>query len=138
MEPLTIAFICTHNSCRSQMAEGYMKTFGDSFTRIYSAGTEKYHQVKPKAIEAMKLDNIDISMHYPKLLDEIPAKLDILITMGCGVVCPHIPCNHIEDWNLEDPSGGSLEEFIITRDLIKKRVFQLIKDIKNENIKLKE
>lgn len=126
MSKKKIAFICVHNSCRSQMAEGYMKKFEKENYSVYSAGTEKYHEIKPKAVEVMKLDNIDISNQYPKLLKEIPSKLDILITMGCGVTCPNIPCEFKEDWELEDPSGGTIDDFIKTRELIKEKILKLI------------
>ncbi|MBN2853758.1 MAG: arsenate reductase ArsC [Clostridia bacterium] len=129
-----VAFICIHNSCRSQMAEGYMKKFGSDVAEAYSAGTETYHEVKQKAVEAMKLDGIDISMQYPKLLADIPGKLDILITMGCGVTCPQVPCDYRADWGLEDPSGGPIEDFIKTRELIRERILGLIEDIKNDNL----
>jgi len=130
----SIAFICTHNSCRSQMAEGYMKKLGNSIFFTYSAGTEKYPEVKPKAIKVMQLDNIDISNQYPKLLKDVPSKLDVLITMGCGVKCPNIPCGFREDWELEDPSGGSIEQFIQTRDLIKQRVINILNRVKEDKL----
>lgn len=129
-----VAFICIHNSCRSQMAEGYMKKFGSEVADVYSAGTETYHEVKPKAVEAMKLDGVDISNQYPKLLEDIPEKLDILITMGCGVTCPQVPCTYRADWGLEDPSGGPIEDFILTRELIKEKILRLIEDIKSDNL----
>ncbi|MCK5811297.1 MAG: arsenate reductase ArsC [Clostridiales bacterium] len=129
-----VAFVCTHNSCRSQMAEGYLKAFGSDIADVYSAGTVKYPQVKPKAIEAMKCDGIDIAFQYPKLLKEIPLVINILVTMGCGVVCPQIPCEYRIDWGIDDPSGGSIEDFIKTRDLIKKKVVDLIEKIKNDDL----
>ncbi len=128
-----VAFVCIHNSCRSQMAEGWARELGSDVMEMYSAGTENYPEVKPKAVEAMKEAGIDISMQYPKLLSDIPGELDYLITMGCGVECPYVPCNKREDWGLDDPSGGSLEDFIITRDLIKDRVIKLIDEIKDNN-----
>ncbi len=127
-----VAFVCVHNSCRSQMAEGYLRKLGQDVFEVYSAGTEDYPEVKPKAVEAMRLDNVDISQHYPKKLDVLPSDLDYLITMGCGVECPFVPTKHREDWNLTDPSGGPLEDFIETRDLIKMRVVELIERVKEE------
>lgn len=129
---LKVAFVCIHNSCRSQMAEGYMKELGKGIFDAYSAGTEDYPKVKPKAVEAMRLDGIDITDQYPKKLDALPNDLDYLITMGCGVSCPYVPTNHREDWNLDDPSGGPLEDFIETRDLIKSRILELIDRVKKE------
>lgn len=131
---LKIAFICVHNSCRSQMAEAWAKKLASDILEVYSAGTEQYKEVKPKAVEAMELIKIDMDDHYPKLLKDIPEELDILITMGCNVVCPFIPNRHMEDWGLEDPSGGSLEDFIKCRDLIKYKVEELIIKIKSNTL----
>ncbi len=125
-----IAFVCTHNSCRSQMAEGWAKYFGNDVFDVYSAGTEEYPAPKPLAVEVMEDMGIDMSKHYSKLLDDIPLNLDILITMGCGVECPHVPTKHREDWGLDDPSGGPKADFEITRDLIKYKVLNLIKLVK--------
>ncbi len=124
-----VGFICTHNSCRSQIAEGFAKVYGKADFDAYSAGTEKYHEIKPYAIEVMEEVGIDIKEQYPKLLDELPLKLDILITMGCGVVCPFIPNEHKEDWGLDDPSGSEIKEFRKTRDAIKEKVIDLISRI---------
>ena len=117
---IKIAFVCIHNSCRSQMAEGWAKKLGKSLLEVYSAGTEVYHQVKPLAIQAMEEVGVDMSSHKPKLLSDIPQELDILITMGCNVVCPFVPNRHMEDWGLEDPSGKDIEAFRVTRDLIQR------------------
>ncbi len=124
-----IAFVCTHNSCRSQMAEGFGRTLGEGIFESYSAGTEDYPEVKPLAVEVMEETGIDMSDQHPKLLSDIPKELDILITMGCGVECPNVPCNHREDWGLEDPSGGPIEDFRVTRDIVKGKVVELIKRI---------
>ena len=124
-----VAFVCIHNSCRSQMAEGWAKELGKEILEAYSAGTENYPEVKPDAVKVMEEAGIDMSGHYPKLLTDIPEELDILITMGCGVACPFVPCGHQEDWGLEDPSGGPIEGFQKTRDMIKVKVQELIKRI---------
>ncbi|EEG78612.1 arsenate reductase ArsC [Dethiobacter alkaliphilus] len=124
-----VAFVCVHNSCRSQMAEGWAKKLGSHVFDVYSAGTENYPEVKPGAVQVMEEAGIDMSGHYPKLLTDIPAGLDILITMGCNVECPFVPCKHREDWGLDDPSGGPIEGFRSTRDLIKAKVENLIKRV---------
>jgi len=124
-----VAFVCVHNSCRSQMAEGWAKELGKDFIEAYSAGTENYPEVKPNAVKVMEEAGIEMSEHYPKLLTDIPEELDILITMGCGVACPFVPCGHQEDWGLEDPSGGPIEGFQKTRDMIKEKVQELIERI---------
>lgn len=127
----TVAFICVHNSCRSQMAEGWAKSLGKDVLEAYSAGTEDYPEVKPLAVQVMEEAGINMSEHKPKLLADIPKKVDIVITMGCNVDCPFLPCNHREDWGLEDPSGGPVSGFNETRDIIKGKVEDLINRIKN-------
>ncbi len=130
----SIAFVCVHNSCRSQMAEGFSKELGKGIIEVHSAGTEKYHEVKPLAVQVMKEIGIDISKQYPKLLVDIP-KIDILITMGCGVQCPFIECDYNEDWGLKDPSGGTIEDFRKSRDVIKSKVTELIEKIRKDSFK---
>lgn len=124
-----VAFICVHNSCRSQIAEGWAKHLGSAVLEAYSAGTEKYPEVKPLAVQVMEEAGVDMTGFKPKLLTDIPDELDILITMGCNVICPFIPNSHQEDWGLEDPSGGSIERFRVTRDLIREKVEDLIERI---------
>lgn len=136
MKKYKVGFVCVHNSCRSQMSEGWAKKLGSDILESYSAGTEKYPDVKPLAIDVMKEDGVDMSNHKPKLLNEIPDKLDFLITMGCNVICPYLPNKHSEDWGIEDPSGKSIEEFRKTRDQIKRKVEDLIKRIKEGEIEL--
>lgn len=123
------AFVCTGNSCRSQMAEGFAKHFGSDVLEVYSAGTHPAEEVNPNAIEVMKEVGIDISSHRPKLLDDIPYELDVLITMGCGVVCPFVPNKHEEDWGIPDPAGKPIEEFRRVRDIIKEKVLALIEKV---------
>lgn len=103
-----IAFICVHNSCRSQIAEALGKKLaGDKF-EFYSAGTEIKPQINQDAVRLMK-EIYDIDMEKTqssKLLQDIPP-VDIVITMGCNVGCPYLPCQYREDWGLEDPTGQS-------------------------------
>ncbi len=122
---LKVAFICVHNSCRSQMAEGWAKALCHQTFKAYSAGTEMYPEVKPLAVAVMEEVDVNMSEQYPKLLEDIPEDIDIVITMGCNVACPSIPCRHREDWGLDDPSGGPVENFRVTRDFIKEKVLQL-------------
>ncbi|MDY6065205.1 MAG: arsenate reductase ArsC [Finegoldia sp.] len=129
----SVAFICVHNSCRSQMAEGFAKALGKDVLEVYSAGTKENDKLKELAIEVMSEEGIDISDQSPKLISDIPDQVDYLITMGCNVVCPFIPNSHFEDWGLEDPSGGSIEDFRACRDLIKEKVIDLIARVKEEN-----
>ncbi|WP_270315944.1 arsenate reductase ArsC [Lactococcus petauri] len=105
---LKIAFICVHNSCCSQIAEALGKKLaGDKF-EFYSAGTEIKPQINQDAVRLMK-EIYDIDMEKTqssKLLQDIPP-VDIVITMGCNVDCPYLPCQYREDWGLEDPTGQS-------------------------------
>lgn len=134
MAKLKIAFVCVHNSCRSQMAEGWAKKIGSEIFEAYSAGTENYPEVKPLAVAVMEEAGVDMSTHKPKLLSDIPEELDLLITMGCNVVCPFVPSRHSEDWGLTDPSGGPIEDFRVTRDLIKEKMIDLINRIEKGEI----
>ncbi len=129
-----VAFVCVHNSARSQMAEGLAKKLGDHVFDSYSAGTEEYSEVKPLAVEAMEEIGISMADHYPKLLTDIPKDIDIVITMGCEANCPFVPSRLEEDWGLDDPSGGSIEDFRKTRNLIEEKIKELIKRIENKEI----
>ena len=121
-----IAFICVHNSCRSQIAEALGKYFAGERFEFYSAGTETKPQINQDAVRMMKqLYGIDMeATQYSKLLSDIP-EVDVVITMGCNVQCPFLPCSHREDWGLEDPSGKSDEAFLETIRLIEKKVLDL-------------
>lgn len=118
-----VAFVCVHNSCRSQMAEALAtKDYSDSF-EAYSAGTETKSQINQDAVRIMK-ERFDIDMEanqYPKLIEELPP-IDIVITMGCNVDCPYLPCRHREDWGLDDPSGKGQEAFLTTINHIQEKL----------------
>ncbi len=120
-----IAFICTHNSCRSQMAEAICKLKASDVFEAYSAGTEPRKEINSDAIRIMqKIYNINmLESHRPKLLSEIP-HVDIVVTMGCGVQCPYLPCKHREDWGLEDPSGQP-DMIELTAKVIEDKVLDL-------------
>lgn len=132
-----VAFICVHNSCRSQMAEALGKLFASDIFESYSAGTELRPQINQDAVRIIKdLYNVDMNgTQKSKLLDDIPA-VDIVIKMGCNVVCPYLPGKHVEDWGLDDPSGKSDEEFIKTAKTIEEKVKDLAIRIKNNEINL--
>ena len=122
----SVGFICAGNSCRSQMAEGFAAHYGKGILEVHSAGTHPAPIVSPDAVGVMREKGIDISVQYPKSLDEIPDKLDVLITMGCGVECPYIPAGYREDWGIKDPVGLTLNGFREIRDVIEKKVFDII------------
>lgn len=132
-----VAFICVHNSCRSQMAEALGKLFAKEVYESYSAGTETKPQINQDAVRIIKdLYNVDMNQSQSsKLLSDIP-KADIVIKMGCNVVCPIVPGNHIEDWGLEDPTGKNDEKFIKTAKTIEEKVKDLANRIKSGEIQL--
>lgn len=129
-----VVFVCVHNSCRSQMAEGWTKKLGSDVLEAYSAGTKNYPEVKPLAVQVMEEEGVDMGGYRPKLLSDIPEEVDILITMGCNVICPYVPCRYREDWGLKDPSGGQIEDYRKTRNIIKEKVMDLIQRVKNNQI----
>ena len=121
-----VAFVCVHNSCRSQIAEALGKHLAADVFESYSAGTERAPQINQDAVRLMK-ERYGIDMELTqrsKLLEDIPP-VDIVITMGCNVQCPWLPCSHREDWGLDDPSGKSDEEFIKTIQTIEEKIKQL-------------
>lgn len=108
-----VAFICVHNSCRSQIAEALGKHFAADVFESYSAGTETKPRINQDAVRIMKqLYGVDMEQtQSSKLLKDIPP-VDIVITMGCNVQCPFLPCQHREDWGLDDPTGKPDDEFL--------------------------
>ena len=121
-----IAFICVHNSCRSQIAEALCKHLAGDMFECYSAGTEVKDKINPDAVRLMKvLYGIDMeTSQHPKLLSEIPP-VDLLITMGCNVDCLAIPCSHREDWGLDDPTGKPDNVFLDVIKQIEMKVLEL-------------
>lgn len=132
-----VAFICVHNSCRSQMAEALGKLYGIDVFESYSAGTETKPQINQDAVRIIK-DLYDIDMNETqksKLLSDIPS-VDIVITMGCNVECPFLPCKYREDWGLDDPTGKNDEEFIKTAKIIEDKIKSLARRINDNEINL--
>lgn len=130
-----VAFICVHNSCRSQMAEALGKLYGSEFFESYSAGTETKPMINQDAVRIIKdLYGVDMNeSQTSKLLTDIPP-VDIVIKMGCNVVCPFLPAEHIEDWGLEDPTGKSDEEFIKIAKTIESKIKDLAQRINNNTL----
>lgn len=126
-----VAFICVHNSCRSQISEAIGKLFESDIFESYSAGTETKPQINEDAVRIIKkLYGIDMNQNQKsKLLIDIP-RVDIVIKMVCNVVCPFLPEKHTEDWGLEDPTGKSDEEFIKIAKIIETKIKELSKKIK--------
>ena len=102
-----VAFICVHNSCRSQIAEALGRHLAGDVFESYSAGTETKPQINPDALRLMKqVHHIDMEAEgqHSKLLSDIP-EVDVVVTMGCNVQCPFLPCQWREDWGLDDGIG---------------------------------
>lgn len=123
---LKVAFICTHNSCRSQIAEALGRKFYSGIFTSFSAGTEIKASINVDALRLVKsLYGVDMATSQrPKLLKELP-QVDIVVTMGCGVVCPILACRHREDWLLEDPTGKDDAEFLKVVRSIEERLEDL-------------
>ena len=121
-----VAFICVHNSCRSQIAEALGKYLASDVFESYSAGTEVKPQINQDAVRLMKqIYGIDMERtQRSKLLEEIPP-VNIVVTMGCNVQCPFLPCMHREDWGLDDPTGKSDVDFERTIKAIRSKIENL-------------
>ena len=126
MKRKKVAFICVHNSCRSQIAEALGKHLAGDKYDFYSAGTETKPQINQDAVRLMKqLYCIDMELtQYSKTIDKIPTP-DIAISMGCDVGCPFIGRDFDDNWGLPDPTGKTDGEFIEVMEEIKKRIIQL-------------
>lgn len=129
-----VAFVCVHNSCRSQISEALGKQLASDVFESFSAGTETKPQINQDAVRIMK-EVYDIDMEkeqHSKLISDLPP-VDVVITMGCNVDCPNLPCKFREDWGLEDPSGKDDSEFHKTIALIEDKIKELKERIaKNE------
>lgn len=138
MKKYKIAFVCVHNSCRSQMAEAITKELASDMFEAYSGGTETKPQINQDAVRIIKkLYDIDMNKtQKSKLIDDLPQELDVLVTMGCNVECPFIPTKHREDWGLDDPSGLSDDAFYDTAQLIKEKLLELKSKIDKKIINL--
>ncbi|MEW5977661.1 MAG: arsenate reductase ArsC [Acidobacteriota bacterium] len=126
-EPRRLLFVCVENSNRSQMAEAFARIHGGPEVEAYSAGSRPSGQVNPKAVEAMRELDYDLSCHRSKSLKEIPnVEYDFAITMGCGDECPYVRAKTRLEWNIPDPKGMLPGQFNRIRDLIESRVVELL------------
>ncbi|MEA5058505.1 MAG: arsenate reductase ArsC [Candidatus Pelethousia sp.] len=121
-----VAFICVHNACRSQIAEALGRRYAADIFESYSAGTEIKDRINPDAVRLMKqFYGIDMEeTQRPKLLASIPP-VEVVITMGCNVACPYVPCKRREDWGLPDPTGHSDQEFLAVIRTIEAKIKEL-------------
>lgn len=128
-----VAFICVHNSCRSQIAEALGEYYASDVFESYSAGTELKNSINPDVVRLMK-EIYDIDMkktQHPKLINDIP-DVDIAISMGCNVGCPYIGKEFDDNWMLDDPSGKNDEEFIKVIKQIEIKIKELKERLNNE------
>ncbi|PPL19543.1 arsenate reductase ArsC [Microterricola pindariensis] len=126
----SVLFVCVHNAGRSQMAAGLVRELSGGRVEVLSAGSLPAEQINPVAVQAMAELGIDIAGEQPKLLTvDAVAESDVVITMGCGDVCPIFPGKRYEDWQLDDPAGQGIESVRPIRDDIKARVEALLGEL---------
>jgi arsenate reductase len=123
-------FVCVHNAGRSQMAAGWLRHLAGDRVEVRSAGSAPAGSVNPVAVAAMAEVGIDITGNAPRILDYATAESsDVLVTMGCGDVCPVFPGKRYEDWQLDDPAGQGIEAVRPIRDEIRGRVGKLLAEL---------
>lgn len=126
----SVLFVCVHNAGRSQMAAGFLRAMASDAVEVRSAGSAPADQINPVAVQAMAEAGIDITGQKPKILTpEDSEASSVVITMGCGDVCPYFPGQRHEDWQLDDPAGQDLDAVRKIRDDIRGRVEQLIGEL---------
>lgn len=135
MEKKKVAFICVHNSCRSQIAEALGKHLAGDIFESFSAGTETKPHINQDAVRLIKeIYGIDMEAdgQRSKLISEIP-EVDMAISMGCNVGCPFIGRGFDDNWGLEDPTGKSDKEFRLAISQIEEKIYELRRNIAEEN-----
>jgi arsenate reductase len=129
----SVLFVCIHNAGRSQMAAAYLTHLAGDRVEVRSAGSAPADTVNPAVVEALLEEGIDIGHETPKVLtDRAVFESDVVITMGCGDVCPVYPGKRYEDWKLEDPAGQGVAAVRPIRDDIRRRIEVLISEIAPE------
>ena len=127
----SVLFVCVHNAGRSQMAAGFLRYLAGDTIEVRSAGSEPAERINPVAVQAMAEEGIDITAEQPKILTTEAVKAsDVVITMGCGDTCPFYPGKRYEDWVLDDPAGQGIEVVRPIRNEIRRRVEQLIDELR--------
>jgi arsenate reductase (thioredoxin) len=127
-----VLFVCLHNAGRSPMSQALFERAADGRHTSESAGSiaEPDGRVHPEVVEVMRELGIDLSKRTPqRLTDDLAAKADVLVTMGCGETCPYFPGKRYIDWDLADPKGRPVEEVRATRDEIARRVEALVAEL---------
>jgi protein-tyrosine-phosphatase len=126
----SVLFVCVHNAGRSQMAAGWLNHLSAGAVEVRSAGSMPADQINPVAVDAMLEKGVDIRTERPKVLTtEAVQASDVVITMGCGDVCPIFPGKRYEDWKLEDPAGQGIDAVRPIRDEIRRRVEALLDEL---------
>ncbi|KRC39025.1 arsenate reductase ArsC [Oerskovia sp. Root22] len=137
VEKPSALFVCVHNAGRSQMAAGFLRALSGGAVEVRSAGSMPADQINPVAVEAMLEAGIDIRTQTPKVLTtEAVQASDVVITMGCGDVCPIYPGKRYEDWKLEDPAGQGIESVRPIRDEIRTRILTLLTELGVEPVEI--
>ena len=124
-----LLFVCIENSNRSQMSQAFATMLGGKNVEAYSSGSKPSGKINPKAVAAMKELGYDLTTHHSKSLKEVEqyAPFDAVVTMGCGDACPWMPAKKFIDWQIPDPKNMEPADFNKVRDLIKKKVGDLLK-----------
>ena len=137
MTMLRVGFICTHNACRSQIAEAMGRHLAADVLESCSAGTDIKDAIDPAAARLMKehygIDMIKEGQHT-KTLSEI-GSVDVVVTMGCGVQCPSLPCQQRFDWGLEDPTGKDDSAYLQVMEEIRQKIVMLRQQILAESVR---
>ena len=122
-----ILFLCVHNAGRSQMAAGFARRAGAGRVEVFSGGSEPAGAVNPAAVAVMAEVGIDIAGFVPqRFTDDLLARVDVVVTMGCGATCPYVPGKRYVDWPLDDPKGRPVDEVRRIRDEISALVEELV------------
>lgn len=127
-----VAFVCVHNACRSQMAEAIARILAGDVFDSFSAGTETKPAIDPTAVRLVREQyGVDMTeTQYSKTLDALP-EVDVVVTMGCNVQCPNLPCHRREDWGLADPTGKEDSVYLAVMDTIRQRVLELRRELRD-------
>jgi protein-tyrosine-phosphatase len=126
----TVLFLCVHNAGRSQMAAGFMRALAGDRVAVFSAGSEPADRLNPAGVAAMAEKGIDIGGQQPRRwTDQEVRTADVVVTMGCGDTCPYYPGKRYVDWELDDPSGKTIEEVRLIRDEVERRVRALLGEL---------
>ena len=127
-DPEKILFVCVENAGRSQMAEGFLRTYAPKF-EVISAGTKPKSQLNPTVVEVMKEIGIDITKQTPKELTDEMISSSLTVNMGCmdKESCPSLFVKDVIEWNISDPKNQDIEQVRKIRDQIKNEILNLIK-----------